>query len=324
MLPSIMKKTIFIAFFILLTTNYGFSQNESIMKLVEKTNGMKLDMWDLTEFAQKHLKEKEELARFFYYWTSTNIQYDDKSLKEKNEGTISLKEYSNRQNEYEVYENRKGVCAGYSNLFKWFMDEVDIEATIISGHIRDERNHYVELTKDDSFRHGWNAIKLNEKWILVDTTWGTANEFTTSEFYFDMKPEWAIITHFPEEGKWQLLEKPLTLQEFNNSKFISPIWFLVGYSDIPKIMADKDYYYFVFKNNPNSDWSVNLQYSTDNINFESIHGIDPIVQDGYTYYRFDKSLISDKTYFKVNISELKPEENQYLTRMYKDVINFKI
>src|SRR5690606_17831894 len=115
-------------------------------------------------------------------------------------------------------------------------------AVIISGYIRDERNHYVEFTKDDGFRHGWNAIKLNEKWILVDTTWGTSSDSTTSEFYFDMKPEWAIITHFPEDSNWQLLKKPLTLEEFNNSKFISPIWFFVGYSDIPKLMSDKDYY----------------------------------------------------------------------------------
>lgn len=286
---------------------------------------MKLDMWDLTEFAQKHLKEKEDLARFFYYWTSTNIKYDQISLKEKNEGIISLEEYANRQDEYEVYQNKKGVCAGYSKLFKWFMDEVDIEAVIISGYIRDERNHYVEFTKDDGFRHGWNAIKLNEKWILVDTTWGTSSDSTTSEFYFDMKPEWAIITHFPEDSNWQLLKKPLTLEEFNNSKFISPIWFFVGYSDIPKLMSDKDYYYFVFKNNPNSEWSVNLQYSADNKNFKSIQSIDPIVQNGFTYYRFDKNIIiSSKAFFKVNLSKLTKDENGHTTLNYKDVINFKI
>src|SRR5690606_6179033 len=148
---------------------------------------------------------------FFYYWIGSNIEYDQQTLQKLINGTMTNQEFTRSQNEYEVFENKKGVCAGYANLFKWFMDEVDIETAIISGHIRDERNHYVELFKDDNFRQAWNAIKLNNECILVDSTWGTSNENTTSEFYFDMKPEWAIITHYPEDSKWQLLEKPLTL-----------------------------------------------------------------------------------------------------------------
>src|SRR5690606_33909924 len=109
------------------------------------------------------------------------------------------------------------------------------------------------------------------------------------------------------------------------SKFIKPIWFFVGFSDIPRLMADKDYYYFVFKSNPNSEWSVNLQYSSDNINFEPIRGIEPIIQDGYTYYRFDKEqIISEEKFFKVNITQLKSKGGLYQTFEYKDVINFKI
>lgn len=318
------KKSIYISVICFLLYGYGYSQNDSIKNLVNKTNELNLDMWDLTEFAQKHLNDKEELARFFYYWIGNNIQYDNSTYEKIVNGDFTNDDYSKTQDEYQVYENRKGVCGGYANLFKWFMDEVDIEAVEISGHIRDERNHYIELTTDDNFSHAWNAIKLNNRWILVDTTWGTSNELETSEFYFDMLPERAIITHFPEDGKWQLLEEPLTLQEFNNSKYINPIWFYVGFSDIPKLMADKDYYYFVFKNNPNVDWSVNLEHSTDNVIFEPISGINTFVQDGYTYYRFDKNLISQPSYFKVNINEFINKNNQYYTRSYEDVINFKL
>jgi hypothetical protein len=324
LLPLIMKKTIFTTFFLLIFVNYGFSQNEQIKSLVIKTNDINLDMWDLTEYAQKHLKKKEELARFFYYWTSANIEYDHKSLKEKNEGVISLKEYSNRQDEYEVYENRKGVCAGYSNLFKWFMDEIDIEVVIISGHIRDERNHYVELTKDDSFRHGWNAIKLNDKWILIDTTWGTSKEEEYSEFYFDIKPEHSIITHFPEDSKWQLLKEPLTLEEFNKSQFIKPIWFMIGFKEVPKLMADKDFYYFSFQDLLNNKWSVSLKMSTNNLNFEPINDIEVIDQDGRTYFRFGKAQVPKTAYFKVKIVKFENDGDQLYKTEHEDVINFKI
>ncbi len=318
-----MKKTIYISFFIFFLVNSVFSQTDSIETLIEKTNELNLDMQDLTNYAVENIKDKRELARFFYYWIATNIKYDNKSLKEKDEGRISLEEYSNRQNEYEVYKNRKGVCAGYSNLFKWFMDEIEIEAVKISGHIRDERNHFVELNEKD-FRHAWNAIKLNGEWILIDTTWGTSNQKETSEFYFDIKPEFAIITHYPENSKWQLLKKPLTLEEFNNSQFIKAIWFMVGFTEIPKLMTDKEFYYFIFQDIPDNKWSVSLKMSIDNINFEPINDIKIIEQDALIYFRFSKTQVPKTAYFKVKIGKIEFIGDEFMKTEYKDVINFKI
>jgi len=317
-----MKRTFCITFLILFFANSVISQNESIESLVEKTNELNLDMWDLTTFAEENIKDKEQLAKFFYYWIGSNIQYDKVTLLKITNGELSNEKFWKSQDESVVYNSRKGVCAGYANLFKWFMDWVDIETVVISGHIRDERNHYVELETDDSFRHAWNAIKINDKWILIDTTWGTSEEKETTEFYFDIKPEFSIVSHYPKNSKWQLLKEPLSLEEFNNSKFIKPIWFFVGFSDIPKLMSDKDYYYFVFKNNPNLEWNVGLKFSSDNINFKSIENIEPIVQDGYTYCRFLKNQIPEKAFFKINL--LKLGENQFSYSEYKDVINFKI
>ena len=54
----------------------------------------------------------------------------------------------------------------------------------------------------------------------------------------NIKPEFSIITHYPENDKWQLLEKPLTLEEFNNSQFIKPIWFKIGFTEIPNFYAE--------------------------------------------------------------------------------------
>ena len=319
-----MKKAICITFFIFLFINSVFSQNESIKMLVEKTNELNLDMWELAEFAQKHLEKKEQLARFFYYWTGSNIEYDQELFKKVIAGNITNEVFASKQDEYSVYENRKGVCAGYANLFKWFMNEIDIEAVLISGHIRDERNHYVELNSDDDFRHAWNAIKLNNKWILVDSTWGTSEEIETSEFYFDINPKFSIITHFPENNKWQLLEKPLSLEEFNKSQFVKPIWFKVGFTDVPKLLADQEYYYFTFQDIPNNEWSVGLQFSTDNINFKGISDIKVIDQGGFTYFRFGKAQIPEVAFFKVKMVKFEYFGNEYTKVEYKDVINFKI
>jgi hypothetical protein len=318
-----MKRTFCTIFFIFFFINSVFSQNGSIKSLVEKTNKLNLDIWDFAAFAEENIKDKEQLARFFYYWIGSNIEYDHKSLQEKSDGTITLEEYGNRQDEYEVYTNRKGVCAGYAKLYKWFLNWVDIETVIISGHIRDERNHYVELS-EKNFRHAWNAIKLNNEWLLVDSTWGTSNEELQSEFYFDIKPELSIITHYPEDSKWQLLKEPLTLEEFNKSQFVKPIWFIVGFTDVPKLMSDEEYFYFRYRETLDFKWSVGLQFSADNISFKGISDIKVIDQDGLTYYRFGKAQIPEIAFFKVKITKFKNVENGFTIVEYKDVINFKI
>jgi len=316
-----MKNQILTIFFLIFIHSVS-SQNVSTKSLIEKSNELNLDMWDLAEYAQENIKDETQLAYFFYYWIGSNIKYDHEILNKYETQNISHEKYAEYQKDYNVYENRKGICAGYANLFKWFMFEVDIEVAIIIGHIRDQRNHYVELASDDDFLHAWNAIKINGKWMLVDTTWGTSNNSEVSDYYFDINPKKFIITHYPEESKWQLLENPLSLEEFNNSKFISPIWFKVGYSDEPKLKKDDKYYYFVFSSNANKNWSVNLLFSNDNRNFKQIDEIEKINQDGYTYLRFDKTQIPKRAFFKVNL--IKKNNEKHYTATYKDVINFKI
>ncbi len=319
-----MTKATYITLLIFFFISSVFSQNESVKTLVEKTNELNLDMWDLTTFAEENIKDKEQLAKFFYYWIGSNIQYDDKTFSKSINGELSIEEFWKRQEESIVYKNRKGVCAGYANLYKWFLDWADIETVVITGHIRDLRNHYVELETDDSFRHAWNAIKLNDRWILIDTTWGTSKEEEYSEFYFDIKPEHSIITHFPEDSKWQLLKEPLTLEDFNKSQFVKPIWFMTGFTEIPKLMADQNYYYFTFQDIPNNKWSASLKMSIDNINFNLISNIKIIDQDGLIYFRFGKTQVPKTAYFKVNLVKFEYVGNEYMQTEHEDVINFKI
>ena len=308
----------YILFFLFLVfTHFTFSQNKQVKLLVEKTNNLELDMLDLVEYAQNNITNEKELAYFFYYWIGTNIKYDHKLLQKGLTGKLTNNGFRSSQKASTVFKNKKGVCAGYANLFKWFMLDVGIEVEVIHGHIRDERNHYIELALDDNYRHAWNAIKINKKWLLIDSTWGTSNNSDVSDYYFDINPKRAIITHYPEKSRWQLLDKPLSLSEFNNSKFIKAIWFKAGFSDVPKLKKDNQYYYFVFK--ANKEWSVDLLFSIDNENFNNIKSIKKIDQAGFTYLRFNKSHIPKKSFFKVNI-----KEKEYGLTYYNDVVNFKL
>ncbi|WP_348743563.1 transglutaminase domain-containing protein [Tenacibaculum sp. 190524A05c] len=312
-----MKKLLLVSFLALTITLV--SQENKVKSLVEKSKTLNLEMWELTVFAQKKLTSKTDLAKFFYYWIGNNISYDNEFLREMDKmyGRELYEKYEEKQHAYTVYTDRKGVCAGYANLFKWFMDECDIEVEIVSGHIRDARNHFVELDNDNDFRHAWNAVKLNDKWILVDTTWGTSYDPVQSKFYFDIKPELAINTHYPEDSKWQLLENPLSLKEFNDSKFVQLIWFFSGYSDVPTLKRDKSFYYLVYKQNTTKkDLYTALEISENNKNFKPIPNLIRINQNGYTYLRFKRDSIPNKAYYKVHLYK-----DGYV--YYDNVISFK-
>lgn len=308
-----MKSRLIILLFFIFIDSIS-SQTNSIKLLLDKSKN--LDMRDLVELAKNNIDDERELASFFYYWIGENIQYDHKFFKKLTQVKDIHKEYLDKQDEYTVYEKRKGICGGFANLFQWFMNEIDIESVIIFGYIRDERNHYVDLGLDSNFSHAWNGIKINNKWILIDSTWGTSKDSTVSDFYFDMRPDLAIITHYPKENKWQLLKEPLSLEDFNKSKFVKPVWFHLGFSDVPKLKTDGKYYYLVFKTNTKENWSVNLEYSIDNLSFKPVENLVKINQEGFTFIKFDKDKIPKKAFFKVNLYKLG------ILPLF-DVINFK-
>lgn len=99
---------------------------------------------------------------------------------------------------------------------------------------------------------------------------------------------------------------------------------MIGFTEVPKLMADKDFYYFTFQDLPNNEWSVGLNMSSDNLNFKPINDIKIIDQDGIIYFRFEKTQIPKKAYFKVKLVKFKNDGDQYFKTEFEDVINFKI
>ena len=99
---------------------------------------------------------------------------------------------------------------------------------------------------------------------------------------------------------------------------------MIGFTEIPKLMADKDFYYYTFQNLPNNKWSVSLKMSTDNLNFEPINNIEVINQDGKIYFRFRKEQVPKTTYFKVKIVKFENQGDQLYKTEHDNVINFKI
>jgi len=177
------------------------------------------------------LTEDHEKARAIFTWIAANIDYDIKAFHKGSAPirfTYSTEEELQRllaeENDRivgEVLKNKRAVCDGYSRLFITLCKKSGIEAEAIDGYGRNNLEIRGGSVLDNS-NHTWNAVKLNNRWYLLDPTWASGytdpgvTKFTRKfrEGFYLTPPEKFIFDHYPEDPKWQLLEKNVPWNEF--------------------------------------------------------------------------------------------------------------
>jgi len=168
----------------------------------------------LSNYLKKIANTQKEQVELIYYWMCFNIDYDVKLYAQEN---IESKEVKADI----VFKRKKTVCSGYAELFKTFCDSIGIECVIINGFAKGFDYKGERLTKTN---HSWNAVKINDKWELIDVTWGAGyaevingtlvyKRFICLRYLF-ANPEDFILSHYPENSDWQLLNKQITLNYF--------------------------------------------------------------------------------------------------------------
>ncbi|CAF1343855.1 unnamed protein product [Adineta ricciae] len=161
---------------------------------------------------------------FIFYWIASNIQYDTVSYFTKN--------YQDQTPEG-VFRTRRGVCAGYANMYKYLCDHLKMPCEVVSGYSKgygfdDQEGAPSEVD------HAWNVVEIYNHWYLVESTWGTGYLNDKKEFvqrleayYFLARPNEMIYHHLPikEEERWQLLEKPISMAQYLSMPKLRPLYF---------------------------------------------------------------------------------------------------
>ncbi len=159
----------------------------------------------LGAYLKKAGQSSEDRSRAVYRWITERIAYDTESYFSG--------QYTDQSAEA-VLNRRTGVCAGYANLYQALASRCGVETAVVSGEVRRDP----EDTTNLSLRHAWNAVKLQGRWYLLDSTWGSgyvdyqSRRFTRkfNPYYFLVPPEQLIYSHFPKDREWQLLARPKT------------------------------------------------------------------------------------------------------------------
>lgn len=111
----------------------------------------------LAEIITDDMSDYEKIEAIYDYMTS-NISYDYENLNNS--------DYMLKHTAYAALINKTSVCQGYAVLFYRLALECGIDARYISG---DATN-----SSGETGGHGWNIVKLGEKYYLADATWDTS------------------------------------------------------------------------------------------------------------------------------------------------------
>jgi hypothetical protein len=162
-----------------------------------------------------------ERARAIFRWICENVDYD---LEAYFTGRIGS------TNSTDVLRSRSSVCSGYSDLFSSLARDAGLETVKIVGYGKGYSYRPGE-NFTGPYNHAWNAVMINGSWYLVDATWGAGylgNAGYVHRFddhYFLTPPSQFIFDHLPDEERWQLLDEPLSKEEFERLVYVESDFF---------------------------------------------------------------------------------------------------
>jgi transglutaminase/protease-like cytokinesis protein 3 len=181
----------------------------------------------LASYLFKTARNDEEKARAIFRWITSRISYDTSALFSGSYGDTSPAG---------ILDSRSSICMGYAGLFKALCDQAEIKCVVINGYGKGYGYRPGDRTGGRT-NHAWNAVQIDGKWQLVDSTWGAGHvdskgKFVRDyeEFYFFTPPHLFVIDHLPADPEWQLLDKPLTTKQYDERVELNSLFFELGFT----------------------------------------------------------------------------------------------
>ncbi len=169
-------------------------------------------------------RNDREKARAIFRWICENIDYDLESYFTGRIGST---------NSTDVLRSRSSVCSGYSDLFSSLAREAGLEAVKIAGYGKGYSYRPGE-NFTGPYNHAWNAVKINGSWYLLDATWGAGYLGSGGyvrwfdDHYFMTAPSQFIFDHLPDDERWQLLDRPISKEEYERLVYVESDFFSLG------------------------------------------------------------------------------------------------
>jgi len=151
---------------------------------------------DLAKQITKGLENDYDKLLAIHNWVADNIYYDYDAYARGIYGKADA---------YSTYESKKSVCQGYAELTLALCRAVGIPTRLVSGYALGLSTNGVwdEESLSEYSNHAWNEAFVDNRWITLDTTWDSSNEYINGKFnkgqkkmtYFDISLQYLSATH---------------------------------------------------------------------------------------------------------------------------------
>lgn len=186
---------------------------------------------DLANQIETDFSTDQEKARAAFYWLATNINYNLKEYYNPTPRTYSFRYKNEAEKQQKIaaaknkiiqatFKTKKGVCEEYAQSFKKICDLLNIEAAVIKGNVRNSPNEIGIIQKTTN--HAWNAVKLDNQWLLLDATWAAGYLYNGrwrkkfNNYFYNIPKEKIFKTHLPEKSIWILCFGRISQRDFYN------------------------------------------------------------------------------------------------------------
>ena len=161
-----------------------------------------------------------EIARACFVWTSTNILVPGDNLWVAGVPTFSEGVETHAET---LLEGISGCWVEMQAKFHCaLLRAMGLTANVVYGY--GKGSSFQPGSRYLTPNHAWTAVEIEGMWWLLDTA--------RCHFKFGMQflspPKEFIFSHYPLETRWQLLENPVSLNDFWDLAQCSPAFFLAG------------------------------------------------------------------------------------------------
>jgi hypothetical protein len=185
-------------------------------------------------FQANILKEPEKYLPQLVSFLRYNAENDYQVVKRIHDwitDTIAY-EFTSRTDVYGVLQTGRTNCTGYSALFKEMTSFAGIKSEVVFGFSKT----YL-FGNGEQGNHAWNIVFIAGKQYLLDTTHdarsraqngipGEKRPYTDDELF--LNPAHKILFNFPYESRYQLLEKPVSYEEYMSQLRLRLAFFKYG------------------------------------------------------------------------------------------------
>jgi hypothetical protein len=181
---------------------------------------------ELVDFLTAEVEDPFLKTKLIHDWVADNIRYDI-------EGYFSPGVRKGTGSD-DVLRNGSSVCAGYASVFDRMSKLAGIHSVTVSGYARGFGFDPWQKEDTSDSNHAWNAVEIEGEYYLVDTTWdsggvrGSSWGKNYSTHLLFPTPDAFVHTHFPSKQGWQLLDPPITAEQFAELPYLRGEFFSAG------------------------------------------------------------------------------------------------